>query len=823
MTRSRQRKLKRARTADRTRLITTGMPLAAAVVASLSPAMAQERNEGVLENVIVTAQKRSENLQEVPLSIQAFSTQTLEQLHIVDFDDYVKHLPSVSYQTIAPGFAQVYMRGIASGGDGNHSGSQPSVGIYLDEQPITTIQGALDVHLYDIARVEALAGPQGTLYGASSQAGTLRIITNKPDATEFSAGYDLEGNMVSDGGDGYLAQGFVNIPVGSRAAVRLVGWKRRDPGYIDNVLRSRTFPTSGITVTNASRVEEDYNDVDTTGARAALKVDLNENWTVTPGFMMQQQKTHGSFAFDPAVGEFQLSHALPDTTEDRWRQAALTVEGRISNLDVVYAGSVLSRSVDGNSDYSDYAYHYDRTLGYGAYFYDDDGDFIDPTQFIVGKDRYDRETHELRISTPGDKRVRFIGGLFMQRQVHDIEQRYMVANLTEIFEVTGWPDTIWLTEQERIDRDYAVFGEVSFDATDQLTLTGGARYFKAENSLEGFFGYTDAFSTSGRNGEALCSLVAGDAIGDRSSFQPFVNNTGNAPCTNLDKRVDEKDTIFKLNAAYRFDDQRMVYVTWSEGFRPGGVNRAAPIPPYIADYLTNYEVGWKTTWANRFRFNGAIFRQDWDDFQFSFLDLNGLTTIRNAAKARVDGIELDASWVVTDGLTLSAGAMFIDSELLENYCGTVFPDGRPVTDCDDPNAPDGTSLQARAGLELPVTPKYKANFTARYEFPVGSFDAHVQGALVRQDSSWSDLRQPDREIVGRQPGYTLVDLSFGVRNDTYSIELFVNNAFDELAEITRTTQCAILTPDRSEPLCGAQPYIVPYQPRTFGLKFGQKF
>ncbi|MGH8187305.1 MAG: TonB-dependent receptor, partial [Steroidobacteraceae bacterium] len=410
------------------------------------------------------------------------------------------------------------------------------------------------------ARVEALAGPQGTLYGASSQAGTLRIITNKPDATGFSAGYDLEGSTVTDGGDGYLAQGFVNVPIGARAAIRLVGWKRHDPGYIDNVFGTRTFPTSGITVNNASRVENDYNDVDTTGARAALRIDLNENWTVTPGFMLQQQKTNGSFAFDPAVGEFQLSHALPDNAEDRWRQAALTVEGKIANLDLVYAGSYLKRNVDSQSDYADYAYHYDRTLEYGVYFYDDAGDLIDPSQFIVGKDRYHRFTHELRISSPAENRVRFIGGLFVQRQTHDIEQRYMVFGMAPIFEVPGWEDTIWLTEQERIDRDTAIFGEVSFDATDKLTLTAGARYFEAENSLEGFFGYNDTFSTSGLNGLALCSTFLGNEIEDHTGFVPFVNNTGTAPCTNLDRRVEENDTIFKLNAAYQFDDQRMVYV-----------------------------------------------------------------------------------------------------------------------------------------------------------------------------------------------------------------------------------------------------------------------
>lgn len=230
MTRSRQRKLKR--NSHRKHLGIGSVPLAAAVVAALStPAFAQDAAQsGVLEEVLVTAQKRTENLQSVPVSIQAIGTERLEELHVKGFEDYVRYLPSVSYQTFGPGFAQVYMRGVASGGDGNHSGSQPSVGIYLDEQPITTIQGALDIQPYDVARVESLTGPQGTLYGASSQAGTIRIITNKPDATGFSAGYDLEGSTMTEGGNGYLVQGFANFPLTPNAAVRLVGWKRHDPG-----------------------------------------------------------------------------------------------------------------------------------------------------------------------------------------------------------------------------------------------------------------------------------------------------------------------------------------------------------------------------------------------------------------------------------------------------------------------------------------------------------------------------------------------------------------------------------------------------------------
>lgn len=831
MTRSRQRKLER--TAKHRHLVTTGMPLAAAVVASLSPAIAQERDDGVLENVIVTAQKRTENLQEVPLSIQAIGTTQLGELHISDFEDYVRYLPSVSYQTFGPGFAQVYMRGVASGGDGNHSGSLPSVGVYLDEQPITTIQGALDVHLYDIARVEALAGPQGTLYGASSQAGTLRIITNKPDASQFSAGYDLEGSTMSDGGGGYLAQGYANIPLSPNTAVRLVGWKRHDPGFIDNVRHDRTLPDTGILLSNAGHEKDDYNDADVTGARAALKLDLNDRWTVTPLIMGQEQKSNGTFGSDPSLGDLKVAHKFPENSKDRWWQAALSVEGKVANLDVVYAGGYLKRDVDTNSDYSDYSYWYDvqyvalhaadpDNFGlFGEYFYDDDGAFIDISQYIQAKDRYTRWTHELRLATPADNRLRFVGGLFTQRQAHDIQQRYLINDLAESLEVTGWADTIWLTEQERIDRDSAVFGELSFDITDRLTVTGGLRYFEAENSLEGFFGFSDDFSGSGKHGETLCSLVAGDERFDRSSFVPFTN-LGTAPCKNIDRRVEEKDTIHKLNVAYRLTDDAMVYATWSRGFRPGGINRVGTVPPYISDFLTNYEVGWKTTWAgNRLRFNGAVFSQEWEDFQFSFLGQNGLTIIQNANQGRINGLEMDATWAVGSGLTLSGGVAFLDSELTEDYCGIADPvTSEPVTSCpagvEDPVFGVFEGPQAPKGTELPVAPNFKGNMTARYQFPLGSFDAHLQGALVHVGKRWADLRILERNLLGELDSYSVVDLAAGVNNGTYSVELFLGNAFDERAESTRFAQCA-------EATCGFQTYIVTNPPRTFGVRFGQKF
>lgn len=793
MTRSRTRKLKRLRTIRRT---ATTLPLAAAVfaVSHAAPA-AEDTSNVVLENVIVTAQKRQEDLQSVPVSVQALGQTKLEELRVQSFDDYVKFLPSVSFTSIGPGFALAYMRGVASGENNNHSGPQPTVGMYLDEQPITTIQGALDVHLYDIARVEALAGPQGTLYGASSEAGTIRIITNKPDPGKFEAGYDLEGSSVENGGTGYVAEGFVNVPLGKSAAIRLVGWYEQEPGYIDNVPIERTYTTSGQCVVNSAApsagcvstptvAKKDQNEVETYGARAALRIDLNDRWTITPALMAQKQTTDGFFAYDKAAGDLKVARYYPDDSEDKWVQAALTVEGKIGNFDLVYAGAYLKRDDVVNSDYSDYSYFYDLG-GSGIYWTDDDGvPLANPSQFIHGTDKYKRQSHEIRLSSPSDQRIRFLVGGFYQMQEHEIFQNYLVAGIGSDITVTGWPDTLWLTNQHREDEDYALFGEVSFDLTDHLTLTGGLRTFETKNSLKGFFGFASGYSSN--YGEDLC-------------FSP--EEFRGSPCVNLDDSVSDSDTIPRVNVSYKFDDDRMIYATYSQGFRPGGINRNGTVPPYQADYLDNYELGWKTVWGgNRVRFNGAVFIEKWDDIQFSFLPPSGqgLTVIRNAGSAEIKGLEADLAWAASEMLTLSGGFSWLDAKLTEDY----IPDpAEPPT--------------ARDGDKLPVTPDFKANVTARFSFPIGQMDGFFQASAVYQGSSWADLQAADREALGKQPAYTIADFSAGFGRDSYRVELFINNAFDERAEVFKFSGCS---PDTC-----TIPYIVTNMPRTFGLKFGRKF
>jgi iron complex outermembrane receptor protein len=847
MQRSRSRKLKKmgasghATGISRMPVVLRRAPIAAAIMVAVPRLYAADTADtGALQEVVVTAEKRTENLQDVPLSITAIGNERLEQLGVQDFNDYVKFLPSVAYQSGGPGFARVFMRGVSSGDNGNHSGPLPSVGVYLDEQPITTIQGALDIHVYDIERVEALAGPQGTLYGASSEAGTVRIITNKPDPKAFKAGYDLQGDTVRGQG-GYVAEGFVNVPVSANAAVRLVGWAEHDGGYIDNVPNHFTYPTSGICLANSSPApagcvsspelaKRRFNDVDTYGARAALKVDLSDNWTLTPTLMGQKTDAHGSFVVDPTIaGGLSTSRYYPDSITDKWWQLALTLEGRISNFDITFASGYLKRDDHTQSDYTDYSFLYDKQTTYISYFTNDAGQPIDPSQFILGTDGYRKFSNELRITTPKENRLRFIGGLFTERQQHYIVQDYLVNQLPTDKSVTGWPQTLWLTDQIRVDRDYAVFGELSYDLTPKLTATAGYRFFRYDNSLDGFFGF-------GFNN------VYGSHSGERATtFQP--DGTRNAdgtgcvkpgilggPCIDLANEVKKNGSTPKFNLTYKFDPDHMVYATFSKGFRPGGINRRTQAPPapslatYDPDFLKNYEVGFKTAWLNNhLRFNGAFFWEDWKNFQFGFLGQNSFTIVRNAGSARIRGAEQELQWAVTSGLTITAAATELDPKLNEDFC----LDTNPATGTPYPLATCPSWDAVPSGTQLPTTPKFKGNMTARYTFPIGDAEAHLQGAYVYQSSSNSQLSPAANALIGTQSAYGLFDFAGGLTKGSFSAELFVDNVFDKRAEVFRFAECTIFGGSTGffpgTPICALKPLANINTPRMFGLRFGQRF
>lgn len=823
---------------------TTRRASIAALLASTAliatPAIAQDSGPANSDptEIVVTAQKRSESLQNVPISIQAIGTQKLDQLNISNFSGYAQQLPSVTFQgSGTPGNNVIYMRGVASGGDGNHSGSLPSVGVYLDEQPVTTIGGNLDVHIYDIARIESLSGPQGTLYGASSQAGTIRIITNKPDYSRAYGGADVELNTVAHGDIGGKAEFFYNAPLASNMALRVVGFYQRDAGYIDNVAGTRCFlpQPGGICVNNSAFVAENYNDTEIYGGRAALGIELDDNWTVTPSVLYQNTKSHGMYAFDPSVGDLEVQHFFPEFRTDKFVQAALTIEGKIGNWDVTYAGAHLDRKAFSSNDYTDYSEAYDSLYsayngiaGY-LYFTDSLGNTIDPRQKVIGTDHFKKSSQELRISSPSENRLRLVAGVFWQRQSNEIHQDYQVARLSPAMSVNGSPGTLWLTQQYRVDRDYAAFGELSYDIANNLTATVGVRGFKYDNTLIGFFGFgrnpganysATPYNAAGssRTGVAGCFTTTG------SRLRPLAGTAGvtlapaavaGSPCTNLgvwngsgaDPVQAEGDGLtWRANLTYKPHSDLMVYATASKGFRPGGINRRADVAPYQPDYLHNYELGWKATLAPGFRINGAVYQQEWKKFQFSFLGANSFTEIHNGPDARIRGVDVDIAYS-RGPLSLQMAAAYTDAKMTKNLC-----------EIDDPTytcTGAGNSISSPAGTRLPVTPKFKVSGTARYTAELGgTAKAYGQVNASYQGSAPSEVRAGPAATIGELPEFATVNLAFGVDLERINIELFASNVFDERGQISRYLQCG---------QCGQRPYVVPIQPRTIGLRLGTEF
>tara|TARA_B110000503_G_scaffold36706_1_gene60031 strand:- start:19627 stop:21945 length:2319 start_codon:yes stop_codon:yes gene_type:complete len=731
-----------------------------------------------LEEVIVTAQKRNESLQDVPISIQAIDSQRINDLGITNFDEYVQMLPSVSYSGNGPGTNQIFMRGASDGGDGNASGSQPTVGVYLDEQPVTAIGANLDVYIYDIARIEALAGPQGTLYGASSESGTLRIITNKPDPSAFAAALDVDYSDTEDGQDSYALEGFVNIPIGEKAAIRLVGWDTEDGGWIDNVPGTRTYELEGgygynpnitpggrqVTIDNNDLVNKDQNKVENSGARVALRVDLSDNWVGSASILTQKLDTKGAFDQDPTLGENEIKRYSRDFQHDDFTQYALTLEGEVANHSIVYAGSYMERDLDYYADYSAYGEEAYWVPYYACdYYADEAGQCSSLQEHLYYKNTYERTSQELRLQSLAEGRLHYTVGLYIEDSEHKYDQQFTMPGMSPSLWARGRENLFYNTDQKRTDEQWAVFGEVTYDLTQTVYATFGARHFDSTNKLEGYTGWGQT---------------------------NYNENFG----FDVNSKTEDDDQIYKFNLTWDVTDDVMVYATWSEGYRVGGLNRDPNIatPTYTPDKLTNYELGWKTTLLDgRMRFNGAAYYSQWDDMQFTIYEfaLSPVGNTYNVGESEIKGAEMDLSYLVVENFTITAAAAYNEAQTTKDF----------VLSNDKLAVPDGT--------DLPNVPKIKYALTSRYEFDVAGLDSFVQLAYSYTDESWNDIR-PDRRI--KQDEFSNLNVRAGFDTGDWGIDFYVNNLTDENDNITvgPRTYYATATPQR---------------PLTVGMKLSMRF
>ena len=857
-----------------------------------------------IEEITVTATKRSASMQDIPLAVQAMDAQRLEDENIQSFSDYVKYLPSVNAGGRGPGQNEIYIRGAAVDAINitvaESQGSAPNVALYLDEQPVTSGGRNLDVYVTDMERIEVLPGPQGTLYGASSMAGTVRLITNKPVIDEFQASFN-GGFAATDGGENSnSAEMMLNIPlVEGKMAFRMALYNDNQGGYIDNVEGSftasnavnPTFPkTTGVkyakdtrffngteikagtvipvsyqSANNSSTAEDDFNDAHYAGARLGLKWMLNDNWDLLLQNTTQSLKTEGVWDYDLAKGDLKVSRFTPDKLDDTFTQTAWTLNGSMGDIDLVYTGAYMDRSVDAQLDYTGYTNIGGSISGYqceyltGSYYTgagvgetlqvkDADGNVTTAAANTVARYGYDptlsgnpdviecgtpanavglqnemtRFTSELRFATNWDGIVNMQGGMFFEdfeikhignfNYLAPYEAGFSPININSSGTFAGASAnargvtsaaTQFRNDNLRTEEQFALFGEIDFQLSDELNVAVSARKYDLDYNFTGYGAW--------RYGNRPLLVDDADPTND---VRPNVTGGRDyaTKFTSAIRPLNTEDTMMKFTLSYTPNDDLLVYATWSEGYRPGGFNRGAAkmgvydanannkanaglaneiecgtkgaidakastgFPgyclPYVfrSDVMESTELGWKATmFDGRMRFNGAIYMIDWKDIQVSHFDSQNIsifTLVDNGGDAEIKGMEGDITWAATDNLTIYAAGSFNDTELTR-----VDPAFALVVQDE--------------GRELPLTPESQYTIRGKYEWETAEGNMYYQLGMKHASKALNSIVDTTDEPNTYQKAYTVLDTSLGMKNikDNWGMEFYIKNLTDERAQL----------------------------------------
>ena len=761
-----------------------------------------------------------------------------------------------------PGQNTIYIRGVASTTPNltvaGVAGLSPNVAFYLDEQPLAQPGRNLDVYAADLARIEVLSGPQGTLFGASSQAGNVRLITNRPEMEEFSGRAKLGANTISGGEGGSNFEFVVNVPVTDSFALRGVVYKDNQGGWIDNVPGTRdasqaarfrgegVVRANGVAVAphragfqaesdlsnvnflpanNSAVTGNDINGVGYLGGRVSALWDISDDWELYVAHTTQDTDADGVFFADPDVGDLAISRFVDENIQDTFDNTAWTLSGRLGELEVIYTGAYTDRQSDQIVDYSDYLlvgqylpyYICDSSVTYPGSA-DPAGTCNEPRMFVDSLNALEVQTHEIRFTTDQTDRLRLQGGVFMSDlelvEVNDFTYPGSVNAIASDGVTRGWapnypltnttvtglvgnagpgyftypgpfpPDVIFRNDIRRTDEQIGIFGEVGFDLSDEFSVTLGARNYEIEVDLEG--SANSSFFNFGATTDA-------QAFGTNISQQFRPGNTIGAP----DKAVAD-GTIFKATLDWRPQDDRLYYVTLSEGFRPGLLNRPGGrssadgsgfvVPHELeTDEVLNLEVGLKADFNNSLRLNAALFNVSIENLQTTIFDTSivNLFFSDNAADAEVRGLEADFTWLPewSDRLTVAGAISLLNSEITKK-----------ITPTND----------VREGDDLAFAPSSQGNLRARYEWelPGSGLTAHVMPMISWASKSHSDIITINRDLIG---SWTMLDLTAGVAGDGWTVTFYASNLTDERAEVSRS----FVFDTR---------HVTYAQPRTYGIR-----
>jgi iron complex outermembrane receptor protein len=763
-----------------------------------------------LTEVTVTAERRTENLQDVPITVQAISGAQLTQLNVTNFNDLLKYTPNVTFSGNGPGTGNIFMRGLGGIGSGNQSQSTtaafPNVALYLDDQSMQFPARNNDPYLVDMERVEILEGPQGTLFGGGAQAGAIRYITNKPklDSTsgEFTAGY----GYTSGGDPNSQLNAVLNLPlIPDTLAVRAVVFSEHQGGYISNVASTIGYQPGSAAATlggnptanNSSLVQSNGNSVDYQGARLSVLWKFNDDWNFLLQQNYQDMNANGYFYAYPQdsngtpLQPYQIAAFTPAYNKDRYESTAWTLNGQFAGLKAVYTGSYMVRHIDGQQDYSNYMRStvgsYYGCIGKGAAYFKPSNYPGTPLATATNLQCYapvgdwndkvtnTHQSHEFRITTPDDFRIRGLFGAYWEKFVIDDQMNFnylgipqcdaanlAAANaggpfcLSAVGPVPGAfasdpslrvnSDTAFGEDAQRGYKQTAFFASLDFDIIPKvLTVSGGTRWYHYNEFEEGSEFYTE------------------------SSTQPLLINRANGTCTNgggcgfpINLQKTETGTRSRLNVSWHILPDVMAYYTFSQGFRPGGFNRTSSLPGqppslaaevpfsssikdsdqylkpagYNSDNLINNEVGLKTEFFDhRLLFNASAYYMKWEDVQLSLFEPSvlGNTTFNvNGPNYIIKGFEAQFVARITDGLTVQGSSSVNSSSQSNSPClesvGVVATSPKTANN----PVPAGTCIYQKDGTPLvnalgaygtapAFSPPWMFNLRARYDWEVNEY------------------------------------------------------------------------------------------------------
>jgi len=714
-----------------------------------NPAVAQQPAAGELEEIVVTAQKKAQSIQEVPMSISAFSEADIELNDFSSIADYGTRVPNLAFaatgESRSAAQLAIAIRGVVGKG---------TTGFYIDEAPLLA---SINPLVMDLERIEVLRGPQGTLYGARSMGGTVRLITKEPGLSKSEG--RLRGQLSStvDGGVNYRMDGAVNLPlVPDRFAVRVIAYGEKESGFIDRAASTWAPVHFGV--------HRDVNGNDTYGGQVSGLLSVADgDFTLLPKFSFENRRWDGRSWADtkPDNRVNQRLFDLNEKGDSDWKLATLTARYKRPYGEFVSATSYFKRASNDTDDSSEMLNLI--FFGYGLPGYAGDPP---PLPFSLKASDDDRLfSQEVRFSSSFDGPVQFTaGGFYQDSRTKTVFPPSPFFVFPSIFDMR-------LTESVR---EVAAFGELTFDLTRRLSLTAGARYF--DNQVD-------------------FASVQGGLFGNPTPFSGGQSESGVTP---------------KFSLQYRLDEQRNLYVTAAQGFRIGGVNTVpasacaadlaalgltdADVSTYKSDTLWSYEAGLHSSWLDRrLTFNVAAFLIDWKDMQQRVgLGTCGFFANLNAGAARNKGGEFDLRWAATDGLLVSLGAGYTDSEITDagKFVATIVK-GDPVQ-----NAPRWT---ASAALD--------------YDFRIASLPLFVHADFAYVDKSYN--ANNTAPLLRLRPAYNLTNVRGGAHLGRWDVSLFVENLTDEKANLADVSPMAIEFPGRQR--------ISVNRPRTFGAEAKMSF